>query len=371
MSSKAFEPVKLGNLALANRLVMAPMTRSRALGNLPNELMAEYYRQRATAGLIISEGVSPSADGLGYARIPGLFTPEQATNWQRVTETVHHHGGHIFIQLMHAGRVFHPLNLPDGAEGVAPSAIAAKGQMWTDQQQMQDQPTPRALTTEEVAAVVQQYAHSAKLALEAGFDGVEVHGANGYLPEQFLNPHSNQRTDEYGGSVPNRARFVLDVTRAVVAEIGADRTGVRLSPGSTFNDMAAYPEMAETYAYLAAELQKIGVVYLHLVGSGSIPADVLDSLHAAYTGSVIYNGGYRDLARTEADLAGRASFIAFGTAYISNPDLVERLKAGQPLTEADQATYYAPGPGGFADGYTDYPTADGQPAGTFSPDYVA
>ena len=200
---------------------------------------------------------------------------------------------------------------------------------------------------------------------------MEVHGANGYLPEQFLNPHSNQRTDEYGGSVENRARFVLDVTRAVAAEIGADRTGVRLSPGSTFNDMAAYPEMAETYAYLAQELQKIGVVYVHLVGSGNIPADVLTSMHAAYTGPVIYNGGYRDLARAEADLAGRADFISYGTAYIGNPDLVERLKAGQPLAESDQATFYAPGPNGFADGYTDYPTADGQPAGTFSPSYEA
>jgi N-ethylmaleimide reductase len=371
MSKKLFEPAQLGPLTLTNRVVMAPMTRSRALGNVPNELMAEYYRQRATAGLIIAEGTSPSANGLGYARIPGLFNAEQATNWQRVTETVHHHGGHIFLQLMHAGRVFHPLNLPAGAEGVSASAVAAKGQMWTDQQQMQDQPAPRALTTAEVAAAVQEYAHSAKLAMEAGFDGVEVHGANGYLPEQFLNPHSNQRTDEYGGSVENRARFVLDVTRAVVAAIGAERTGIRLSPGSTFNDMAAYPEMAETYTFLARELQKIGVLYVHLVGSGGIDPAVRGSIEAAYTGPVIYNGGYKDAARAEHDLAGRADFISYGTAYIGNPDLVERLQAGQPLTEADQATYYAPGPGGFADGYTDYPTADGQPAGSFSPDYVA
>ena len=371
MSKKLFEPAHLGPLTLSNRIVMAPMTRARALGNVPNELMAEYYRQRATAGLIIAEGTSPSANGLGYARIPGIFNQEQATNWQRVTETVHHHGGHIFLQLMHVGRIFHPLNLPAGAEGVSASAIAAKGQMWTDQEQMQDQPAPRALTTEEVAAAVQEYAHSAKLAMEAGFDGVEVHGANGYLPEQFLNPHSNQRTDEYGGSVQNRARFVLDVTRAVAAEIGADRTGIRLSPGSSFNDMAAYPEMAETYDYLAGELQKIGVVYLHLVGSGNIPAEVLASMEAKFSGPIIYNGGYHDTARAEHDLAGRADFISFGTAYIGNPDLVERLKAGQPLADADQATYYAPGPGGFADGYTDYPTADGHPAGSFAPDYVA
>ena len=371
MSKHLFEPAPLGPLTLTNRVVMAPMTRARALGNVPNELMAEYYRQRATAGLIIAEGVSPSANGLGYARIPGLFNQEQATNWQRVTETVHHHGGHIFIQLMHSGRIFHPLNLPAGAAGVAPSAVAAKGQMWTDQQQMQDQPTPRALTTEEVAAAVHEYAHSAKLAMEAGFDGVEIHAANGYLPEQFLNPHSNQRTDQYGGSVENRTRFVLDITRAVVAEIGAERTGIRLSPGSSFNDMAAYAEVPETYTLLARELQKIGVVYVHLVGSGHIDPAVRGSIETAYTGPVIYNGGYADVARAEADLAGRADFISYGTAYIANPDLVERLQAGQPLAKADEATYYAPGPGGFADGYTDYPTANGQPAGSFAPDYVA
>ena len=371
MSKHLFEPAQLGPLTLTNRVVMAPMTRARALGNEPNELMAEYYRQRATAGLIIAEGTSTSANGLGYARIPGIFNQEQATNWQRVTETVHHHGGHIFLQLMHVGRIFHPLNLPAGAEGVSASAIAAKGQMWTDQEQMQDQPAPRALTTEEVATVVQEHAHSARLAMDAGFDGVEIHAANGYLPEQFLNPHTNQRTDEYGGSVANRARFVLDVTRAVAAEIGADRTGIRLSPGSNFNDMAAYPEMAETYAHLAQELQKIGVVYVHLVGTASLNAEARTALETAYTGPVIYNGGYRDTARAEADLAGRADFISFATAYISNPDLVERLQTNQPLADADQATYYAPGPGGFADGYTDYPTANGQPAGSFAPDYVA
>ena len=371
MAKKLFETAQLGPLTLANRVVLAPMTRARALGNEPNELMAEYYRQRATAGLIVAEGTSPSANGLGYARIPGLFTAQQAANWQRVTETVHHHGGHIFVQLMHSGRIFHPLNLPAGAEGVAPSAVAAAGQMWTDQQQMQDHPAPRALTTEEVAAVVQDYAHSAKLAMDAGFDGVEIHAANGYLPEQFLNPHTNQRTDDYGGSVANRARFVLDITRAVAAEIGADRTGIRLSPGSSFNDMAAYPEVPETYTHLAHELQKIGVVYVHLVGTAYLNAEARTALETAYTGPVIYNGGYADVARAEADLAGRPAFISYGTAYIANPDLVERLQTGQPLAKADEATYYAPGPGGFADGYTDYPTANGEPAGSFAPDYVA
>ena len=376
MSSKAFEPAKLGNLTLTNHIVMAPMTRSRALGNVPNELMAEYYRQRATAGLIITEGVSPSADGLGYARIPGLFTPEHVTNWQRVTETVHHHGGHIFVQLMHAGRVFHPLNLPEGAEGIAPSAVAAKGQMWTDQQQMQDQPTPRALKLEEIARVRDEYVHSAKLALEAGFDGVELHGANGYLLEEFLNPASNQRTDEYGGSIQNRARFVLEVTKAVAEAIGPERTGIRLSPWGVFNDMANYPEIDETYAYLAEELQKIGVVYLHLVdhqsmGAPAVPSEVVPLIRAKFTNTLILSGGYTTVAQIDAALEGNADLVAIGRPFISNPDLVERLQKSLPLAESDQATYYAPGPHGFADGYTDYPMADGQPAGTFSPSYEA
>ncbi len=377
MSNTAFEPAKLGPLTLANHLVMAPMTRSRALGNVPNELMAEYYRQRATAGLIVTEGTSTSADGLGYARIPGLFNQEQATNWQRITETVHHHGGHIFVQLMHTGRVFHDLNLPAGAEGIAPSAIAAKGQMWTDQQQMQDQPTPRALRADELARVRDEYVHSAKLAMEAGFDGVELHGANGYLLDQFLNPGSNQRTDEYGGSVPNRARFVLEVARAVAAAIGAERTGIRLSPWGAFNDMAPYPEQEETYAYLAEELQKIGLVYVHLVdhaamGAPAVPAATVDLIRQKFTNTLILSGGYTTVAQIDAALhSGRADLVALGRPFLANPDLVERLHTGSPLAQPDPATFYAPGPGGFADGYTDYPTANGQPAGSFAPDYVA
>ncbi|SFQ56413.1 alkene reductase [Hymenobacter arizonensis] len=377
MSNKAFEPAKLGSLTLTNHIVMAPMTRSRALGNVPNELMAEYYRQRATAGLIITEGTSPAANGLGYARIPGLYNQEQVTNWQRVTETVHHHGGHIFVQLMHAGRIFHGHNLPEGSEGVAPSAIAAAGDMWTDQEQMQPNGTPRALRTEELAHVRDEFVHSAKLAIEAGFDGVELHGANGYLLEQFLNPNSNQRTDEYGGSVQNRARFVLEVTRAVVEAIGAERTGIRLSPWGMASDMAHYPEIDETYTYLAEELQKIGVVYLHLVdhesmGAPAVPAQTVDTIRQKFTNTLILSGGYATAeAVNEALESGRADLVAIGRPFISNPDLVERLKTGAPLAEADQATFYAPGPNGFADGYTDYPTADGQPAGTFSPSYQA
>ena len=372
MSKKLFEPAQLGPLTLANRVVMAPLTRSRALGNVPNELMAEYYRQRATAGLLITEGTSPSADGLGYARIPGLFTQEQATNWQRITETVHHHGGHIFIQLMHAGRIAHTLNLPAGAEVLAPSAITAQGQMWTDQEQLLDHTPPREIRTDELARLRDEYIQSAKLALEAGFDGVEVHSANGYLLSQFLNPHSNQRTDEYGGSVANRARFVLEVARGVAEAIGAERTGIRLSPWGTDADMPHYPEMDETYAYLAAELQKIGLVYVHLVdhssmGAPAVPAETVATIRRLFTGTLILSGGYTAERAEEALQSGRADLVAFGKPFISNPDLVERMKTGAALTPLDPNTLYTPGPGG----YTDYPLADGQPAGTFSASYQA
>ena len=351
---------------------MAPMTRSRALGNVPNELMAEYYRQRATAGLIITEGTAPAADGLGYARIPGLFTAEQAAGWRLVTDAVHHAGGRIFVQLMHTGRIFHDLNLPAGAEGVAPSAVAAAGDMWTDQAQMQPHPTPRALGTTELARVREEFVQSARLALKAGFDGVELHAANGYLLEQFLNPHSNQRTDAYGGSVENRARFVLEVTRAVAAAIGADRTGIRLSPWGVASDMAPYPETDETYAYLAQELHELGIVYVHLVdhssmGAPAVPAATVDTIRAKFTNTLILSGGYNAVpAINEALEGGRADLVALGRPFIANPDLVARLQNGWPLAEPDSATFYAPGPAGFADGYTTYPAADGPPAGTLA-----
>ena len=363
MPHKAFEPASLGSLTLKNHLVMSPMTRSRALGNVPNDLMVEYYRQRATAGLIVTEGTSPAPEGLGYARIPGLFNEEQVTQWKKITEAVHEQGGRIFIQLMHAGRVFHPLNLPQGTYGVAPSAVAAAGEMWTDQQQMQPQPVPRALLTEEIAGARDAYVKSARLAIEAGFDGVELHGANGYLLEQFLNPNSNRRADAYGGSVRNRARFVLEVTRAVAEAIGKERTGIRLSPWGVFNDMPHYPEIDETYTYLAEELQKIGVVYLHLVnhksmGGPAVPAGTVNSICRKFTNALILSGGLHTLAAIDEALEHRrADLVAIGRPFISNPDLVERLKTGRPLAAPNPATFYAPGPKGFAEGYTDYAAA--------------
>ena len=368
MSHQAFAPFQLGPLTLPNHLMMAAMTRSRAPGTVPNAMMATYYSQRATAGLIVTEGTSPSLNGMGYARIPGLYNQAQVDGWKLTTDAVHQAGGKIFVQFMHTGRIFHPLNLPAGAEGVAPSAIAAKGQMWTDQQQLQDQPVPRALTTAEVKAAVQEHVHAARLALEAGFDGVELHGANGYLLEQFLNPASNQRTDEYGGSVAKRSRFVLEVAQAVAEAIGAERTGIRLSPWSTFGDQPNYPEIEETYAYLAEELQKLNLVYLHLVDptrpdGPPEPAQTVRTIRAKFTGPLILNGGYNTVARIDETLAsGRAELISIGRPFVSNPDLVHRLQDSLPLAPSNPATYYAPGPTGLAEGYTDYPTVEQEKA---------
>ncbi|WBA41698.1 alkene reductase [Hymenobacter canadensis] len=363
MASKLLSSAQLGSLTLENHLAMAPMTRARSLANVPGPLVAEYYAQRATAGLIITEGTSPSANGLGYARIPGLFSQEQVAGWKLTTDAVHAKGGKIFVQFMHTGRVSHPLNMPEGTEMVAPSAIAAAGDMWTDQQQMQPQPTPRALTTEEVKGLVQDFAKAAKLAVEAGFDGVELHAANGYLLEQFLNPHSNQRTDEYGGSLENRARFVLEVADATVAAIGAERTGIRLSPWSTFNDMALADDIDALYEYLATELQQRNLVYLHLINQENPKcAATIDSLRAKFTNTLILCGGY-NAEQAEAELEkGRADLVAFGRDYISNPDLAERFEQHAPLTPGDQSTFYAPGPEGFHQGYTDYPTLAEKPA---------
>ncbi|GAA4389862.1 alkene reductase [Hymenobacter koreensis] len=360
MSQKLFSPAKLGALTLQNHVVMAPMTRSRALGNVPNALIAEYYAQRASAGLIITEGTSPSPNGLGYARIPGLFNQEQVAGWRLTTDAVHAKGGHIFVQLMHTGRIAHGLNLPEGAEIIAPSGVTAAGEMWTDAQQMQAHPEPRALRTDELPALAQEFVNSAKLAIEAGFDGVELHGANGYLLEQFLHPVANQRTDAYGGSVENRARFVLEVAAAVAEAIGPERTGIRLSPWGVASDMPHYPEIDATYAYLATELQRLNLVYVHLVdhsamGAPAVPAETVATFRERFTNSLILSGGYDAQLAEEALQSGRADLVAFGRPFIANPDLVERLRTNAPLAQPDQATFYAPGPEGFHQGFTDYP----------------
>jgi N-ethylmaleimide reductase len=356
-TNKLFEPVKVGAIELKNHIVMSPMTRCRAIGNVPNDLMAEYYKQRAGAGLIVTEGTSPSANGLGYARIPGIFSKEQVEGWKKVTSAVHGAGGRIFVQLMHTGRISHPLNLPEGAEVLAPSAVKPAGQMWTDAAQMQDFPTPKAMTAEEVQATKAEFIASAKNAIEAGFDGVELHGANGYLLEQFLSPVSNIRTDNYGGSVENRARFVLEVAKGVAEAIGAEKTGIRLSPYGVASDMPHYSEIDATYEYLATELSNIGIAYVHVVdhsalGAPAVPLAIKETIRKAFKNTFIHAGGY--IQKTaEADIeSGLYDLVAIGRPFISNPDLVERYKNNWPLSaDLDMNTFYS------ADkvGYTDYP----------------
>jgi N-ethylmaleimide reductase len=355
MTITLFTPVTLGKLQLKNRIVMSPMTRSRSIGNVPNELVEKYYRLRADAGLIITEGTSPSPNGLGYARIPGLFSDAQVQGWRRVTDGVHRAGGRIFVQFMHTGRVSHPANMQAGTKIVAPSAIAAPGEMWTDSNGQQPFPIPAVMSEEDIAHAIAEYAAAAKYAIEAGFDGVELHGANGYLIDQFLNTASNQRTDRWGGSIENCIRFAVEVARASAAAIGAERVGMRISPYGVFNGMAPDAGMDALYERLIAALNGIGLVYIHVVDHGSMGAPEVSpalkaKLRAAFKGKYILSGGY-DLARANADLeAGRGDLVAFGRPFISNPDLVQKLQNGSTLTAPDSSTFYTPG----EKGYTDY-----------------
>jgi N-ethylmaleimide reductase len=359
-TQKAFTPYNLGKITLQNRIVMAPMTRSRAIGNVSNELIAAYYTQRSGAGLIVTEGVAPSPNGLGYARIPGIFSEAQTKSWKQTTDSVHKNGGKIFIQLMHTGRVSHPLNLPEGARVVAPSAVALSGETWTDQEGMKPFPVAEAVATEELVSLKEEFVLAAKNAIVAGFDGIELHGANGYLLEQFLSPVSNTRTDLYGGSIENRTRFVLEVAEATSLAIGADKVGIRLSPYGVYNDMPHYAEIDATYTYLAEKLQALNIAYVHLVdhssgGAPEVPVSIKKAIREKFTNTLILSGGYT-LERAEQDLAsGAADLIAFGKPFISNPDLVARFKSGQPLSEAlDASTFFTPG----AKGFTDYPVLE-------------
>jgi N-ethylmaleimide reductase len=358
--SVLFSKATLGSLSLQNHLVMCPLTRSRAIGNVPNDLMAEYYAQRASAGLIITEGTSPSPNGLGYARIPGIFSDAQVAGWKKVTDTVHARGGRIFVQLMHTGRIGHALNLPAGAKVLAPSAVAAAGQMFTDAEGMKPHPVPAAMTEAELKSTIAEYAKAATNAVAAGFDGIELHAANGYLLEQFIRPNSNQRTDAYGGGIENRARFVLEAVDASIAAIGKDKVGIRLSPFGVFNDMPLYPEMEQDYAYLAQELNEAGLAYVHLVdhsagGAPPVPASVKVTFRSTFKRTLILSGGY-DGERAESDLvAGKADLIAVGKGFLANPDLVARWKAKTTVNAPDATTFYTPGP----KGYTDYPALAG------------
>jgi N-ethylmaleimide reductase len=335
---------------------MAPLTRCRAEGNVPNALMAEYYGQRASVGLIITEGTSPSPNGLGYARIPGIFSQAQIDGWASVAQAVHAKGGHLFMQLMHTGRVSHPLNLPPGARMMAPSAVALPGEVWTDADGMQAHPAPAAMSEADIASTLQEYVQAARNARAAGMDGVELHAANGYLLEQFIRPNSNLRTDRYGGPIENRARFVLEVAAAVADAIGKERVGIRLSPYGTFNDMPIYAGIEDDYAYLAEQLSGLGLVYLHVVdhsasGAPAFPPTLKPMLRRLFRQSLILVGDY-DAERAERDLAaGHCDLIAVGRALLANPDLPARWQANAPLNAADPNTFYTPGP----KGYTDYP----------------
>jgi len=352
-----FTPLSASSLQLRNRMVMAPMTRSRAVdNNTPNALMAEYYGQRASAGLIVTEGTSPSPNGLGYARIPGLFTEAHVQGWKQVTDAVHAKDGKIFVQLMHTGRVSHVANLPAGAEVMGPTAEVGPGEMFTDSLGMQTHSAPRAMTEEDIAHAAAEYARSALLATEAGFDGVELHAANGYLIEQFLNANVNRRTDGYGGSIQARNRFALEVVRATVAAIGADRVGIRLSPYGVFNGMGAYPDVESQYLALTEELAQLGILYVHLLdhsalGGPPVPIEFKFRLRVAFHGIFILAGGF-DRANAESALqAGHANLIAFGRPFIANPDLVKRMQTKAALNPLDMTTFYTAGP----QGYTDYP----------------
>jgi 2,4-dienoyl-CoA reductase-like NADH-dependent reductase (Old Yellow Enzyme family) len=361
--SKLFEPFTMRGRKLANRIAMAPMTRSRNPDGIANDLTAQYYRQRATAGLIVTEGTPISRTAEGFLFIPGLYTEKQVAGWSKVTKAVHEEGGIIFAQLWHVGRVSHVSNQPGGIAPVSSTAqIARNSQAWgltaDGTPGAVDVSQPRALSTDEVRGVIADFAAAAGNAIEAGFDGVELHGANGYLIEQFLNPLVNDRTDAYrGDTLEGRVRFLLEVVDAVVARIGAERTAIRLSPYGGLFDMGQYPEIEETYLHVAEELSKRKLAYVHLMdqksrGSSAIPPIFLKKFRTYYIGTLILAGGMtkelaeRYLAEDLIDLA------AFGEPFIANPDLVERLRNGWPLVKPDRALSY----GGGAQGYTDYAT---------------
>ncbi len=349
-----FSPTNIGQLALQNRIAMAPMTRSRAIGSVPNDTMLDYYRQRNSAGLLITEGTSPSADGLGYARIPGIFTQEQAAAWGKIAKAVQDGGSKLVIQLMHTGRIGHGLNLPEGSELIAPSAIAAAGQMWTDQQGMQNHPVPKAMDKNDLERVKNDYVHASKLAIAAGVDGVELHAANGYLLGQFLNPKSNVRDDEYGGSAENRRRYVLEVLDAVITEIGAGRVGMRISPFNPFNDLAANYEGEEAeYLDLVQELAKRDIAYLHLIATpGAVPDSTVQTIREAFPGALMLAGDF-NRERADAVLNSElADLVAFGRPFIGNPDLPQRLLKNIEFNAFNPDALYTPGP----QGYSDYPT---------------
>ena len=359
-----FQPHRLGDLTLRNRVVMAPLTRNRATHgtDAPNELNVEYYRQRAGAGLIVSEATQISQQGQGYIWTPGIYTPEHVEGWRRVTKAVHAEGGLIFLQLWHVGRISHVSLQPDHGAPVAPSAIKAKTKTYIDSG-FADVSAPRALETEEIPGIVRSYLNAAENAERAGFDGVELHGANGYLLDQFLRDGANKRTDSYGGSIDNRTRLTIEALLALCRVFPKERVGIRLSPVSHSNDLQDSNPQA-LFDYLVRELNALKVGYIHIVEGDTqgprdngVPFD-FQALRSAFDGAYVANNGYDGPLAEDAIRSGRADLVAFGRAFISNPDLPERLRTGAPLAEGDRSTYY----GGGAEGYTDYPALNGEAA---------
>lgn len=350
---KLFTPFEKGSLKLKNHLVMAPMTRSRAIGNLPNELMATYYAQRSGAGLIVTEGTSPSPEGLGYPRIPGIYTDEQVNGWKKVTDAVHQNGSKIFLQLMHTGRIAHVANLPNGLQPVGPSDIKAAGEIYTDSLGMQEHSVPVALSLDGIKQVIADFVKAAKNAMLAGFDGVELHGANGYLLEQFLNPNVNTRTDQYGGSLENRSRLILEITEAIAKAIGPDKVGVRFSPFSQLNDQKAYgtEEVNQTYAHMSSELNKIAIAYIHISANPDIPEETYQAIRKAFNNAIILCNGLTPETAEQKLQDSWADLVAFGRGFLANPDFVSRIEKNVPLNNVDFNTLYSPGEAG----YTDYP----------------
>lgn len=357
-----FQPTTLGTLSLQNAVVMAPLTRQRAnfLG-VPQPHVVDYYAQRASAGLIIAEGTQPSFAGQGYCRTPGIHTPEQIAAWRLVTDAVHSHGAKMFLQIMHCGRIAHPLNrqIPDAP--VAPSAVTPAGTMWTDQQQMQPFPAPRALETTELPALIEEFVQGSRNAIAAGFDGVELHAANGYLLNQFLSTNTNQRTDGYGTTVEGRIRFVVEVTQAVAAAIGVEKTAIRISPGHMFNDLVDAEPIA-THTALLDALPTAQMAYVHVMiatafaealNNAGDPARALQVMRAHVKGPMLAAGGYTAETGEAALASGLLQAVVFGRPFIANPDLVDRMKHGTALAEARQDLFYTPG----FEGYSDYPVA--------------
>jgi len=350
---KIFTPFNKNGLQLKNHIVMAPMTRARALHNIPNALMATYYGQRSEAGLIITEATAISPDALGYTRIPAIYTKAHIEGWKLITQRVHQNGSKIFLQIVHSGRIGHIDNLPDGARLVGVSEKKANGQVFTDTLALQDFSEPQALSTQAVNQVIEDFVSAARNAIQAGFDGIELHGANGYLMEQFLHPEVNNRTDRYGGSIENRTRFILEVAAKVSAAIGKSNVGIRLSPYSTLGDLSAYPkqDIHATYTYLAEELDKIGVSYIHLALNPAADSSTYQSMRDSFTGNIIYCNGLNLQSAEQVLQAGTADLVGFGRHFIANPDLVSRWQKNVQLQEADTATYFTPDP----KGYVDYP----------------